>query len=301
MILYSIYRETRALQRATDECDDEEFSEQIDALAEEIVDEAKAAAETLDGARFGTFNVLSAGLHYDYSWQLNTARRIRNRYEGEIDEETADALQNLIDTLKFFATGREYFQSLYYKREVARLSSNLLFVSLPVIVLISYLLLALDANIIPIFRIGPLTSLPVFVLLVYTLSLAPYVVLTAYVIRVAAITLRTLAAGPFLVRQPTTTTSSNSRSTSTRTRGTSRRRTPARTSTAATRPKTGSTSPRSADRPTPARTSRRRATGPPRRGPGAPTAATGSDRRPLRGGRVRSAGGHFRVTGGRFR
>ncbi|MFC7142985.1 hypothetical protein ACFQMA_24580 [Halosimplex aquaticum] len=202
VILYSIYRETRALQRATDECDDEEFSEQIDALAEEIVDEAKAAAETLDGARFGTFNVLSAGLHYDYSWQLNTARRIRNRYEGEIDEETADALQNLIDTLKFFATGREYFQSLYYKREVARLSSNLLFVSLPVIVLISYLLLALDANIIPIFRIGPLTSLPVFVLLVYTLSLAPYVVLTAYVIRVAAITLRTLAAGPFLVRQP---------------------------------------------------------------------------------------------------
>ncbi|WP_415383498.1 hypothetical protein [Halosimplex sp. TS25] len=202
VILYSIYRETRALQRATEECDDEEFREQVDALAEEIVDEARGAAETLDGARFGTFNVLSAGLHYDYSWQLNTARRIRNRYESEIGEETADALQALIDTLKFFATGREYFQSLYYKREVARLSSNLLIVSLPVIVFISYLLLAFDSNIIPIFRIGPLSSLPVFVLLAYTISLAPYVVLTAYVIRVAAITLRTLAAGPFLVRQP---------------------------------------------------------------------------------------------------
>ncbi|WP_436927997.1 hypothetical protein [Halosimplex amylolyticum] len=202
VILYSIYRETRALQRATEACDDEQFREQVDALGEEIVDEARAAAETLDGARFGTFNVLSAGLHYDYSWQLNTARRFRNRYEDEISEETADALQALIDTLKFFATGREYFQSLYYKREVARLSSNLLVVSLPVIVFISYLLLALDANIIPIFPIGPLSSLPVFIMLAYTVSLAPYVVLTAYVIRVAAITLRTLAAGPFLVRQP---------------------------------------------------------------------------------------------------
>ncbi|ELZ19898.1 hypothetical protein C475_21409 [Halosimplex carlsbadense 2-9-1] len=202
VILYSIYREARALQRTADDCDDEEFSDQLHALAEEVVDEARAAAETLDGARFGTFTVLSAGLNYDYSWQLNTARRLRNRYEDDLDDHTADALQELIDTLKFFATGREYFQSLYYKREVARLSSNLLYVSLPVIVFISYLLLALNTNIIPIFRIGPLTSLPVFVMFAYTVSLAPYVVLTAYVIRVAAITLKTLAAGPFLVRQP---------------------------------------------------------------------------------------------------
>ncbi|WP_135366502.1 hypothetical protein [Halosimplex halophilum] len=202
VILYSIYREARALQRTADHCDDEECREQIDALTDEIVDEARNAAETLDGARFGTFNVLSAGLHYDYSWQLNTARRIRNRYEDELDDRTTDALQELIDTLKFFATGREYFQSLYYKREVARLSSNLLYVSLPVVVFISYLLLALNTGIIPIFRVGPLTSLPLFIMFAYTVSIAPYVVLTAYVVRVAAITLKTLAAGPFLVRQP---------------------------------------------------------------------------------------------------
>lgn len=202
VILYSIYREARALQRTADDCDDDECRDQLNALTEEVVDEAQDAAKTLDGARFGTFTVLSAGLHYDYSWQLNTARRLRNRYEDDLDERTVDALQNLIDTLKFFATGREYFQSLYYKREVARLSSNLLYVSLPVVVFISYLLLALNTGIIPIFRIGPLTSLPVFVMLAYTVSLAPYVVLTAYVVRVAAITLKTLAAGPFLVRQP---------------------------------------------------------------------------------------------------
>ncbi|WP_436930863.1 hypothetical protein [Halosimplex halobium] len=202
VILYSIYREARALQRAADNCDDEGCRDQIDALTDEIVDEARDAAETLDGARFGTFDVLSAGLHYDYSWQLNTARRIRNRYEDQLDDRTNDALQELIDTLKFLATGREYFQSLYYKREVARLSSNLLYVSLPVVVFISYLLLALNTGIIPVFRVGPLVSLPLFVMFAYTVSIAPYVVLTAYVVRVAAITLKTLAAGPFLVRQP---------------------------------------------------------------------------------------------------
>jgi hypothetical protein len=126
---------------------------------------------------------------------------LADRLEADADDEEIELLSNLIDTLKLFATGRAYFQSLYYKREVAQLSSVLLYVSLPVIVFISYLLLALDANIIPAVRIGPLSLLSVFMLFAYTVSLAPYVVLTAYVVRIAAITMQTLAAGPFIVRQ----------------------------------------------------------------------------------------------------
>ena len=199
-ILYTVYTETLQLQSAAMASDDEAFRTEVEAFADDVLTDAKATAETLDGAQFGTFRVLSAGLHYDYSWQLNTARRLEQQYDESLTDSQRAALSDLIDTLKFFGTGREYFQSLYYKREMARLSSSLLYVSLPVIVFISYLILALDGNIIPNARIGRLSTLSVFALFAYTVSLAPYVVLTAHVIRLAAVTLRTLSAGPFILR-----------------------------------------------------------------------------------------------------
>jgi hypothetical protein len=75
----------------------------------------------------------------------------------------------------------------------------LLYVSLPVIVVISYLMLALNVDLFPDFAIGPLSGPAIIILAAYTVSLAPYIVLTAHVLRVAAITLRTLAAGPFTI------------------------------------------------------------------------------------------------------
>lgn len=200
VILYTIYRETRELQQVAERGDNEEFSRHVQDFTETVLTDAKQAGTTLDGSRFGTFKVLSAGLNYNHSWQLNTARRIQSRYEEALTEAEAAALANLIDTLKLFATGREYFESLYYKREVAQLSGMLLYVSLPVIVVISYLMLAVDADLVPEFAVGLLSGQALILLAVYTLSLAPYVVLTAHVLRIAAITLRTLAAGPFTIR-----------------------------------------------------------------------------------------------------
>lgn len=201
VVLATIYDDTQTLRTVAARSDDRAFDEEIQSFTAEVLRETKRAAETLDGARFGTFDVLSAGLNYDYSWQLNTARQIGNQYEDSLSEEESEALSDLVETLKFFATGREHFQSMYYKREVAHLSSMLLYVSLPVIVFISYLLLALDTALVPVVDIGPLSSLAVAVIFAYTISLSPYVVLTAHVIRVAAITLQNLDAGPFMVRQ----------------------------------------------------------------------------------------------------
>jgi hypothetical protein len=76
VILYTIYHETRELRAVVSGSDNREFNRRIESLTDEILAEAKSAARTLDGAKFGTFKVLSAGLKYDYSWQLNTARRI---------------------------------------------------------------------------------------------------------------------------------------------------------------------------------------------------------------------------------
>ncbi|WP_135828905.1 hypothetical protein [Halorussus halobius] len=177
------------------------FAEEAQTFVEEVTAEAERAGETLSDARFGSFKVLLAGLNYDYSWQLHVARRFKRKYGDDLSEDQQAAIDDFVETLKMFATGREYFKSLYYKREFARLSSRLLYVSLPTIVLTSYVMLALDSNLFPDVTFFTLTPLAVFVSVAYTVALTPYVVLTAFVLRAMTVTLRTLASGPFVLER----------------------------------------------------------------------------------------------------
>jgi hypothetical protein len=149
----------------------------------------------------GSFRVLLTGLSYNYSGELHAARGLRHSHGDDVSEEAREMIDALINTLKHLGTGREYFKSLYYKRELAYLSSRLLFVSLPVIVFTSYVILALDASMFPEIAVFGLSPLVLFVLLAYTIALAPYLLLTAYVIRAATVTIRTLAGGPFILQE----------------------------------------------------------------------------------------------------
>ena len=159
------------------------------------------ARRTLADARMGSFRVLLTGLNYNYSGELHAARGLRHKYGEDLSEEARTTVDEVIHTLKHVGTGREYFKSLYYKRELAYLSSRLLFVSLPVIVFTSYVILALDASLFPDIVVFGLSPLVLFVLFAYTIALAPYILLTVYVIRAATITIRTLAGGPFILQE----------------------------------------------------------------------------------------------------
>lgn len=199
-VLYAISSYTRSLQQIVEENDNEAFQQHVHEFAEEVGEDVDHARSTLENAELGTVKVLLAGLDYDYSGQLHAARGFKRTYADDLTDEEEEAIDTLIETLKFFATGREYFKSLYYKRELARLSSRLLYVSLPVIVFTSYVLLAIHSTVIPDVTVTGVSSLLWFLMFAYTVALAPYVVLTAYTVRAATITLRTLAAGPFLLQ-----------------------------------------------------------------------------------------------------
>ena len=201
VILGTIDRQAEALAERAQESHDGEFTEEVSEFADRVNRDAEKAGETLQDARFGTFDILLAGLNYNYSWQLNAARKIEREYADALEDDERQTIDDLIDTLKFFAVGREYFKSLYYKRELARLSSRLLYVSLPAIVFTSYVLLALDSNLIPDVSLFGVQPLVVFVSLAYTLALGPYLIFTAYIVRAATITQRTISAGPFLLQQ----------------------------------------------------------------------------------------------------
>jgi hypothetical protein len=199
VILHVIYTRTQRLQELATEEGDADFQTDVEPFVTDVLVQVGQARATLANTRSGTFGVLLVGLRYDHSEQLRALRIVDRTYGGELTDEQREVIDDLVQTLKFLATGREYFKSIYYKQELARLSSRLLYVSLPSIVVISYVILSLDTELVPDVTLFTLSPLLVFVAVAYTVALAPYIVLTAYVLRATTVTLRTVAAGPFIL------------------------------------------------------------------------------------------------------
>lgn len=200
-ILVAIWRETEALESIAEHSGDQTFARRWGAFADKVAADVTHARGQLAREDSATFDVLLAGMDFDYSVQLRSVRRFKREYGDDLPAEAREQLDALVDTLEYFAVAHEYFKSLYYKRELARLSSRLLFVSLPVIVFTSYVVLALSTRLLPDVSLFGISPLLVFVTFAYTVSLAPFLVLTAYIVRLAVITLRTLTAGPFVLSE----------------------------------------------------------------------------------------------------
>lgn len=80
------------------------------------------------------------------------------------------------------------------------LSRTLLLVSLPAILVTATTILAINANLLPQVWIFGLSPLLTFVAAAFTAALAPFIILTSYMLRVATVSLRTTATGPFVLR-----------------------------------------------------------------------------------------------------
>jgi hypothetical protein len=203
VLLDTIWGQVTDLREICAEVPDDSLQNDFDTFAAKVqthVDEVNAQLEGEDG---GTAGILLAGLSYDYSWQLYAVRKLRAKHENALPPAGHDVIDELLEALKYFATGRGYFKTLYYEQEFANLSNALLYVSLPAIVFMSHFLLALDAAQIPDVQLLGIDPLMIYVIFAYTFALAPYIVFTAFLIRSTVVARRTLGAGPFVVRHDT--------------------------------------------------------------------------------------------------
>ncbi|MFP8952868.1 hypothetical protein ACLI4Z_07850 [Natrialbaceae archaeon A-arb3/5] len=176
-----------------------EYRDEVDRLRTDIHANTEAVLATLARVPNGSTDELLTGLDYDSSWQLYQSRRILTKYGDELTAEERAVIEDILETLRTLMVCREYFKTLYYKLELSDLSTTLLTVSLPTIIFITYVLLALDAGVFPTVTVFGYTPLSVFISLAYTISLAPYTVLTSYVLRAATVTRLTPEEGPFVL------------------------------------------------------------------------------------------------------
>lgn len=177
---------------------DEEYAEEIREYAAQITETAERIDTTLTGNASGAeFGILWMGLDLDYGTYMNRSHRYQTTFGGTLSDDAEERLEALIRAFQLFTTGKEYFKTLYYSQEVSELSRTLLVVSLPAILVNASAILAINAQIMPEFWIFGLPPLLTFVAAVFTISLAPYIILTAYMLRLATVAKRTTAAGPF--------------------------------------------------------------------------------------------------------
>ncbi|WP_435124256.1 hypothetical protein [Halobaculum sp. D14] len=187
------------LRAAVADSDDDDLREAVDNLAGSLVENAAEVGDSLDGARFGEFDVLSAALNFNYSWKVYAAQRIRGEYGDGMSDEASDTLDRLTDVLELFGPAREHFKTLYFQWELINLSRTILISAVPALV-ISGVMVAFFNDATYHATLFGVETLVAVIAVTATLAMLPFLVLLAYVLRIATVTKHTLSIGPFILR-----------------------------------------------------------------------------------------------------
>lgn len=190
----------QTLREAVPETVNDEFGTEVKDFTSSLIENADQVAAGLDDARFGDFDVIASALNFNYSWKIFTGRRIRERYGERLDDEGKAALDDLIEVLKLFGPAREHFKTLYFQWELINLSRRIIVAAIPALLVSGSMVMFFnDATYsIELFQVETLVAV---IAIAATISVAPFLILLAYVIRIATVTKHTLSIGPFILRE----------------------------------------------------------------------------------------------------
>lgn len=166
----------------------------------EMAEEARSVSEALEGARFGSFEVLSAALDFGYARRIVEVRRLLASRRDDLSAETVSELREALRLLEYFGPAREHFKTLYFQWELIDLSRLMLYTSVPALVVSLAMLLYVDPAGLTGSSLG-IDHLVWVTCAAVTVVLVPFVLLVSYVLRIATVAKRTLAMGPFVLQQ----------------------------------------------------------------------------------------------------
>nr|WP_305883034.1 hypothetical protein [Halobellus rarus] len=180
-------------QELTKELDgaEQDFVEDIEEFVTSVSEAAErlGAVEETSGAEFA---VLWKGIGFDYGSHIERSRTLDSSREA-----STERFDDLIEAFELFAIGKEYFKTLYYTKEVSQLSQTLLVVALPAILFNAATIITINGRVFPDGQILGIPVLQPFIAVAFTISFAPYLVLTAYVLRLSTVARLTASRGIF--------------------------------------------------------------------------------------------------------
>lgn len=196
LVVEAVGAHAAALEEASDECSDPAAAAAVASYAEAVAADAAAARESLDRVEPGRVNAVLSVLAFDESEHRYGARRIQTAHGDALSPTVADELADLADALELFSVARSHFRMTYTQRLLARLSRLILYLGVPAVlaaVVLGTLGTPTAGGLLARYRVLVVSAL-------LTVAMSPLAILFGYILRVAAVSERTVGVSPFVSR-----------------------------------------------------------------------------------------------------
>lgn len=188
-----------AFEQSVDDHPNSDLTENVSRLTTDIAENADVVIDELEDSQFGEFSVVKAALDFNYSWKIYQARRIRAEYGDELSEDQRRSLVELLEILSFVGPAREHIKTLYFQWSLIDLTRNIIYTTIPALVVTGALALYLRPTMFPESTLG-IDHLVWIVSFGAAAGLVPFLLLSTYILRLVTITQHTLAIGSFILR-----------------------------------------------------------------------------------------------------
>ncbi|AUV80306.1 hypothetical protein C2R22_00400 [Salinigranum rubrum] len=197
LIKTSVHR-AGTLRETISENGDDELRRRVNEYVDDLEESADTAREELEGVDFGSFAVVSPALDFDYSRKMHDIRRLGEQYEDSLSREERRAFREMLEAVTMFGPVREYVKVLYLQWALVKLSRAILYASVPALIVAGGVVVFVDATTFSGTLLGFDTVLWV-VSASFTISVTPFLVFAAYVLRLATLAKQTLTVGPLIL------------------------------------------------------------------------------------------------------
>ncbi|EMA40538.1 hypothetical protein [Halobiforma nitratireducens] len=199
-LVEGVQKRANELEAEMEDEHDEELRATVLDYVEDTTGNAETVKDDLTEAQFGTFEVVWNALNFNYSRKIYDARKIRADHGGALSDGANEKIDHVIETLQLFGPAREHFKTLYFQWELINLSRALLYISVPALTAMAILIMYIDGTALPGTTLG-VDNLVWLTSLGFVIGISPFVVFITYILRIATVAKRTLAMGPFILRE----------------------------------------------------------------------------------------------------
>jgi hypothetical protein len=189
-----------ALREELDGARSTELHDEVAEFVDGVTENARTVSGRLDGAEFGTFDVLSAALDFNYGWKIARIERLESEYAEELGPADLELFEDLRTALTMFGPAREHVKTLYFQWELIDLSQMILYAAIPAVVVASLMITVVDPTSVS----GTLFGVKHITLVVgaaFTVTLLPFLLFVSYILRILTVAKRTLAVEPLILRE----------------------------------------------------------------------------------------------------
>ncbi|WP_049972654.1 hypothetical protein [Haladaptatus cibarius] len=188
-----------AVRDGLSDIDSDQLQWEVNEFTESVIGNSETVREQLEGAKFGSFDVLFAALNYNYGWKIYQVERLAHEHEEDLGEPENTRLNELKTALSLFGPAREHVKTLYFEWALVSLSQMILYAAIPALVVAGVMLMTVEGSTLPGTTFG-IAHMTVVIGAAFTVTLLPFLLFTSYVLRIVTIAKRTLAIEPLILR-----------------------------------------------------------------------------------------------------